>query len=451
MKSLDHPLLPQAAALLYSIVTHLLPASATLEQVETVLHRLSQEAARCAAEQYARARAAAAEEAPPTCACGRRMAAEQQRRRAVLLLFGLIQFRMRRYRCPACGAWQCPTAERLELAAKQRMTRTMQEIITHFGLSWGYQVAAVLLERVLPVAGVSAKTVERTTKRTARKRQEQEDAEAAACQELPEELGEPKRVPERIQKALPAFLRPERIFIGLDGILVRGRTARNWLEIQVGSMWSAWKDLPDRKHPRREILDRTLMARAGGWEKLGEQVWRMFVGRGGLRKPRPEVVVLGDGASGIRSLWELQFPWCRALLDRWHLWEKVKERAREVIGHRERALNAAQGVYERLKRGAVDQAQALIQLWPATNEWARKRRERLLAYLERNRDIIGDYEALVASGYMTGSGLTEKANDLVVAPRMKNGKMHWSRDGANAVALLRAHVLNDPHAPILPT
>ena len=54
-------------------------------------------------------------------------------------------------------------------------------------------------------------------------------------------------------------------------------------------------------------------------------------------------------------------------------------------------------------------------------------------------------------GYMTGSGLTEKANDLVVAPRMKNGKMHWSRAGANAVALLRAHVLNDPHAPILPT
>ena len=52
---------------------------------------------------------------------------------------------------------------------------------------------------------------------------------------------------------------------------------------------------------------------------------------------------------------------------------------------------------------------------------------------------------------LLGSGLTEKANDLVVAPRMKNGKMHWSRDGANAVALLRACVLNDPAAPLLPT
>src|SRR5205814_8001468 len=103
------------------------------------------------------------------------------------------------------------------------------------------------------------------------------------------------------------------------------------------------------------------------------------------------------------------------------------------------------------RRGLVDEARELIEHWPAATEWARARRERLLSYLERNRDTIADYEGLCQQGYMTGSGLTEKANDLVVAPRMKNGKMHWSRAGANAVALLRAHVLNDPAAPLLPT
>ena len=450
MTSLDHPLLTQAAALLYPMLTHFLPASCTLEQLETVLHRLSQEVARQAATQYAQAQVAEAECAAPACACGQRMVAEQKRKRAALLLFGLIQFRLRRYRCPACGTWRCPGAERLALAGQQRMTRTLQELIAHFGLSWSYAVAAVLLERILPGAAVSAKTVERVTQRTAKARQQQEAAEAAACQALPAELGERKRVPEPLQDALPRFLQPERIFIGLDGILVRGRTARKWLEIQVGSLWSAWRELPDRQHPRRQILDRTLVARAAGWEKLGEAVWRIFVGRGGLRWPPPEVVVFGDGASGIRSLWELCFPGCRALLDRWHLWEKVKQRAREVLGHRQPALEAAQRVYERLKRGAVDQAKALIQRWPAEGEWARERRARLVAYLERNRDVIADYEALAARGYLTGSGLTEKANDLVVAPRMKHGKMHWSREGANAVALLRAHVLNDPHAPLLP-
>ena len=344
----------------------------------------------------------------------------------------------------------------MALAPQQRMSRALHELITQYGLSWSYQVAAVLLSRVLPVAAVSAKTVERTTKRTACRREEQEAAEAAACQRLPVELGDALSLPPA--PTLPQFQQPERIFVALDGILVRSRTARNWLEIQVGSLWSAWRDLPERKHPRRLILDRTFVARALGWEELGAQVWRVFVARGGREKARPslrtsertEVVVLGDGAAGIRSLWEMWFPGCRALLDPWHLWKKVKERAREVLGNRERALGAAQMVYGRLKRGALAEACELIELWPAGSDWARERRVRLLAFLERNRDTIQDYEELRARGYMTGSGLTEKQNDMVVEPRMKNGKMHWGRPGANAVALLRARVLNDPYGALLP-
>jgi len=51
---------------------------------------------------------------------------------------------------------------------------------------------------------------------------------------------------------------------------------------------------------------------------------------------------------------------------------------------------------------------------------------------------------------MVGSGLTEKANDLVVVPRMKNGKRHRGKRGANRVALLRAQVFNQPDAGFLP-
>lgn len=83
--------------------------------------------------------------------------------------------------------------------------------------------------------------------------------------------------------------------------------------------------------------------------------------------------------------------------------------------------------------------------------WAQQQRQRLLDYLERNADTITDYETRRAAGHLVGSGLTEKVNDLVVVPRMKNGKMHWSRAGAERVALLRAHILNQPQAPILPT
>ncbi len=75
---------------------------------------------------------------------------------------------------------------------------------------------------------------------------------------------------------------------------------------------------------------------------------------------------------------------------------------------------------------------------------------RLGAYLERHPDTIADYDALREAGCLVGGGLTEKANEPVVAQRLKNGKMHWSREGANAVALLCARHLNQLAYPSLP-
>lgn len=51
---------------------------------------------------------------------------------------------------------------------------------------------------------------------------------------------------------------------------------------------------------------------------LGEQVWRLFCERGGLRHPAA-VCVLGDEAPGIRTLQEQHLPQARRLLDPWHL------------------------------------------------------------------------------------------------------------------------------------
>src|SRR5919109_636987 len=362
---MDDTRLSQAAALLVAVLTHQQPVPTSLEQIDTQTHRLAHQVGRQAAERYVASRVAQAEAARPVCACGTPLQAERRCGRAVLFLTGLIRFRLRRYRCPRCGTWRCPSQEAFQLAPRQRMTRTVQAAIREFGLSWSFAVAAGRLGRSLPGVAVSSKTVERVTQGGAAQVQAQEDLAAQRCQEPDLPVGEPREPPREAPAPRVPFVCPERVYVGLDGVLVRGRHAKEWLEVQVGSLWSAWRDLPERKTPRRVITDRTVVARAAGWEQLGEQVWRVFVQRGGLRRPTPEVVVLGDGAAGIRSLWELHFPGCLALLDPWHLWEKV--------------------------------------------------------------------------------------NDLVVVPRMKNGKMHWSRAGANAVALLRAHVLNDPEGWLLPT
>ena len=437
---MENPLLTQAAALLTSVVRQQVTLPCSLEQLEALIHPLAHALARQTAQELAAENVAQAEQQPLSCPCGGQPEAQQRRPRRVLLLFGLVTLSLRRYRCPACGAWQCPGAAVLQLRPRQRLTRTVEEWLSRFGLAWSYAVGDRDGARLLPGVAVSAKTVERCVARCGAAVAAREEAVAAAA-----------AADERtVAPTGPPLADPRRRWVALDGVMVRARGAGQWLEIQVASLWSAWRELPDRKQPRRELTDVTVLARAEGWEALGRQLWGMIVARGGLTPVGAEWFVFGDGASGIRSLWEQYLPGGRLVLDRWHLWEKVKERSREVFGRGPQALAACKEAYALLKRGAVVRARELVAAWPARSEWAARQRQRLGDYLARNADLIPDYEQLAASGCLVGAGRSEKANDLVVVPRMKNGKMHWGRPGANFVALLRAYHLSDPDAPFLP-
>ncbi len=437
---MENPLLTQAAALLTSVVRQQVALPCSLEQLEAVIHPLAHSLARQSAQQLAAESVAQAEAQPCACPCGGQPAAQQRRPRRVLLLFGLVTLRLRRYRCPACGAWQCPGEAALPRRPRQRLTRTVEEWLARLGLAWSHAVGAREAARLLPGVDVSAKTVERCVSRCGQAVAEREEAVARAA-------AENERT---VAPTGPALANPHRRFVALEGVMVRARGAGQWLEIQVASLWSAYREIPDRQHPRRELTDVTRVAHAHGWEALGRQLWGMIVARGGLTPAGAAWFVFGDGASGIRSLWEQFLPEGRLLLDRWHLWEKLKERSRAVFGRGPQALAACKEAYAALKQGAVTQAQQLVAAWPAGNEWAAKQRARLLSYLERNADLIPDYTQWAAAGCLVGSGRSEKANDLVVVPRMKNGKMHWGRRGANFVALLRAYHLSYPDAPFLP-
>jgi hypothetical protein len=330
------PLVSQAAALLSQILTQELTASCSLELLEQLAHRRAHDICRAVVEQVARQWIVRAEARPLTCSCGGAPVAQQHRRRDVLTLAGVIRVRLRRYRCPACGQWSAPGAAALDLRPQQRMTRTVEGLAGEYGSAWSFAVAARRLAQVLPGVAVSAKTIERCVARCGERIAAGE--EAVAVQALRDERAVPV--------SEPRFLNPARVFVTLDGILVRGRNTKEWVEIQVGSLFSATRELPGRRHRRCDVLDRTVVARAQGWSALGEQVWRLFVQRGGAQRPEPEVVVLGDGAAGIRSVWELHFPQAVALLHPWHLWEKVKVRSREVWGRGAEAWQACQAVWQ---------------------------------------------------------------------------------------------------------
>lgn len=404
---MDAPLLAQAAALLHQLVTQLHPEPCSLDTIDTATHRVAHQAGRLAAELWAQAVVDVAEVNRPHCPCGATMHAERKGGRAVLLLLGLVRLRARRYRCPNCGAWLCPATQVLGLGPRARLTRAVRELLCGLGLAWSYCVAVRYVGLALPGTAVSAKLIERVTKQAGEDLARREDeavaaaetAALAAAETGPEAATQPAAAPRG------AVCQPARVYVSLDGILVRGRRAKEPLEVQVASLWSAWKVRTRCEPPRRVITEATFVARAAGWEQFGRWVWHEFAARGGRGGPDRETVVLGDGASGIRSLWEFYFPKALVLLDPWHLWERVKQRAREVLRDRQRALGAAQVVYERLRRGALAEAQELVEHWPAPTEWTAQQRTRLLAYLARNADIIRDYESLRERGYLVGSGL----------------------------------------------
>jgi hypothetical protein len=63
-------------------------------------------------------------------------------------------------------------------------------------------------------------------------------------------------------------------------------------------------------------------------------------------------------------------------------------------------------------------------------------------YLQARQEYIPDYRARWRARRSTGSGQVEKANDLWVARRQKGKGMHRSSETSDALAALRALMLN---------
>jgi hypothetical protein len=232
--------------------------------------------------------------------------AERHHPRALLSLLGLLHIRLRSFRCPHCGSWAASGAATLALEEKQRQTKPLREWIVRFELGYSYPPAATSPAEMLRGAKVSAKALERLVLSGARKGEVREEESQTQAKPLP-------------------FQDPTRRSVRLDGtILVRGRKARELREVQVGSLGSTCRDVPQRAHPWRGITDKSLLAGAKGWETFGWRLWRAYKPREGEMSQPPEALVLGDGASGIQSLRERHFPDSRGIQDPWHLHETVQ-------------------------------------------------------------------------------------------------------------------------------
>ena len=312
---------------------------------------------------------------------------------------GQIELARNQYWCPHSDSYEM-VADRVLGFVGHRMTPRLAIVTALCGASWSYEVAAAFLHFLFGVQ-LCAKTVENVS---CDERLQPKPLEADPLDELPG-------------------------VVGMDGVLVRGREKKQWLEMKVGSFFS---NVAEVSHNRREIRDASFVAGAmQKWEEFEEPVTREAERRG--LTCCEEVEFVADGAAGIWSLQEVVFPYARPRLDEFHLKEKIYERTEQAYTDERSKHKHQHELLRDVDAGMVAEAASYIKKHLPRDESRREAARKLLNYLERHNDRMPNYSEVRAQGGTVSSGLIEKGNDLVVVRRMKAGVMHWTREGAAPV------------------
>jgi hypothetical protein len=223
------------------------------------------------------------------------------------------------------------------------------------------------------------------------------------------------------------------VIVQMDGTMVASREVteveevkgKRKMEVKLGVAFTGIKAVSKN---RRRTEERMVYGEIAQAEEFGER-WYGECLRHGI-EPETKVHFLGDGAGWIRNLQKSVHPGSRYTLDAYHL----RKAAREVLTERQYEQFCSLVWRHREPTKALAYAR---RLHPSDSEHALEL-GRFCQYLERNLDGMRyDRPGPV------GSGVVEKAADIVVARRMKRRGMSWSRNGANNLLALRVRSLND--------
>ena len=174
-----------------------------------------------------------------------------------------------------------------------------------------------------------------------------------------------------------------------------------------------------------------------GVEGLWLQVSALLLELGVLSSER-RLLILGDGAAWIRTWFEsLGISLKAMIVCWWHLRKRCYEQMSSAGGPKDRRRAFEKELLGQLWEGKVETA---LELLRGTLEWVRNPAavEELIAYLEKRRAYIPNYQQRQQAGLWIASTRVEKYNDWAVSARCKHQGMSWSPQGVLALAALEA-------------
>ena len=172
-------------------------------------------------------------------------------------------------------------------------------------------------------------------------------------------------------------------------------------------------------------------------EGLWLQVSALLLQLGVLSGAR-RLLVLGDGAAWIRTWFEsLGISLKAMILCWWHLRKRCYEQMSSAGGSKDLRRAFEKELLGQLWEGKVD---AAIELLKGALKWVRNPTavDELIAYLDKRRAYIPDYQQRQRAGLWIASTRVEKYNDWAVSARCKHQGMSWSPQGVLALAVLEA-------------
>jgi hypothetical protein len=152
-----------------------------------------------------------------------------------------------------------------------------------------------------------------------------------------------------------------------------------------------------------------------------------------------------DGQRSLQNTIAGFFAWHGAaslLLDWYHVVKKFREELSLACTGREIRNRHVQTLLRLLWFGLLDRAIDYLQAVPVSELKNHQPIERLIGYLERNRNAMPCYALRRQLRLPNSSNPVERSNNLVTARRQKHNGMSWSKAGSHALTALNAVVLN---------
>jgi hypothetical protein len=371
----------------------------------------------------------------PRCQAEGRYRATEEREWTTL--HGVRRIRRRRYYCGQCQAGFVPRdaelkldAGKLSYALRERCCvtaalvdsfATAQQMVA---VGTGVHVGETTIARIAVAVGKSLATAEK------------------------EQVARHRR-----GGRLPVKRKPRRLYVSVDGIQAplrqawkrdgsQGKLVCEYKECKTAVIYETDQRvdpktgvLMDRKPIYREYT--ATFEASGGF---GQRV--AALARQAGANYAKQVVFLADGQKYNWSIAAAHFPRAVKIVDEMHAFEHVSEVAQTFFGAGTgpaQAWTAARK--EELRNDQVAQVvRAIKDLVPGTEE-QRKTQVREAGYF-RNNQARMKYKSFRSQGYQVASGVMEAACKQVVHQRIDQVGMHWTKEHADSIAILRAKVLS---------